>query len=131
MTTDYGIDFLCLTDLSPDLRTVTGADLLRQAAYHRITQAALVDDPDWGTDLQEEIGKTEGVEYVQTIALMCSEAIQRDPRIDTVSTRATGQIVGDRLFVMLDIVGTGVNGTDFSLSVLASDASVEILQGVT
>lgn len=131
MTTDYGIDFLCLTDLSADLRLVSGVDLLRQAAYHRITNRVLVDDDNFGLDITEEVGRAADASYLPTIALKVSAAIQKDERIATAETSASGVTnprTGD-LDVTLRINCTATTGETFVLVVSVQDGTVSILNG--
>jgi hypothetical protein len=131
--TDYGNDIACLDDVAEDFRTVTGAALLAQVAYHRITTENLVDEEGWGIDITEEVGRAVTQGDLDLLGLRCADVVQRDPRIERVTCilTQTDGAVGDDRDVSLRLSGFGVvDGAPFELVIPSiADLTAEALRG--
>ncbi len=92
MTVDYGRDLSCVRDLTDEMRMVSGGLLLAQALTRRWStpRGMLIDDPDYGTDLRQNIN-----ESFDTLALQLmkselrAEAIKDERVIDCIITEST------------------------------------------
>lgn len=81
MTTNYGSDFLCMSDLDEALRFVSGPALAMQNVFHRLTTPALVDDDDFGIDVRAFIGRGYTAATIAEIQPTIEEVAQRDDRV--------------------------------------------------
>lgn len=82
---DYGTDLACVYDAGDDFGTVTGLDLVRQDAIHRLLTDSVLgpedDAADWGFDVRRLLGAPNA--STSTIGPTLSEVLTRDPRILT------------------------------------------------
>lgn len=111
MTADFGTDFYCMNDLDEALRMVSGVGIVIQAAYHRLTTTALIDDEDFGIDVRALLGRGYTADTIATIQPQIDAALQRDDRILTTTTRATLE------------PGTDANGARLTLDVSGDTAA--------
>lgn len=96
--TDYGIDTSCWDDLYPG-RTVTGARLIAEAVYRRLTTARgqLPGDPNYGIDVTELMHDGATAAELATLRGRIAAEISKDDRI-----------IPESLSVKLDLAGAGV-----------------------
>jgi hypothetical protein len=86
---DYGTDFACDSDADELLSTVSGLDVVRQDALHRL----LTDDvlgPDgigWGYDCRKMLGMDP--KKVALMGPLLSGVLQQDDRIDSADVAVT------------------------------------------
>jgi phage baseplate assembly protein W len=93
MTTDYGSDLLCWDDLDEDAREVEGVDVVAQDAYHELIspRGSILEDPDAGAGVRTLLQQKVSPGFVASIPGRLANAIQRDPRIDAASGKATSK----------------------------------------
>lgn len=127
MTVDFGRDLWCLDDLDPG-RTVTGALLVAQAAYRRITtpRGAVIDAPNYGFDVRALLGKGLTPAQLAAIPGQVRGEILKDERVDSCSITAT-YTGGPNGTLTLSIDGETAAGP-FNLVLAVTEVNVEILQ---
>lgn len=127
MTVNYGHDTSCTDDLYPG-RVVSGAALLAEAAYRRITtpRGRLLDDPSYGLDVRAFMHRGMTPKEIARIPGIIEAEVAKDERVAAVSCAAS--FVDGRL--RLSIGGRGARGP-FALVVATDGVTVELLRGAT
>lgn len=114
--TDVSLDGGKLQAVNGDLAVLAGLPNLRQALEHRVRveQGDLMFHPDYGSRVQTMIGMTPSREVANlTAAAFAKEAIERDPRVTSV-TSASGESEGDAIRV--ELVAEVVTGSRLPVS---------------
>lgn len=125
----YGRDIACGTDADELWSSATGVAVVRQAAYHRLTNDDVIGPggDGWGYDVRRLLGAKSSI--VATISPVLSEVLQRDPRIET----ADIQVRAVRLASGLDDVSVRVRCTTaagpFDLVLSARDLTTATIEG--
>ncbi len=128
MSTDFGVDLKCDDDLDPAMGEVSGLDLMRQAARHRLTtrRGSLLRYPDNGIDVRELL--SEGVDET-TLAQIPSTVdgeLAKEQRFLSSTTVATWDEAAAKLTLTITIE-TAEGPFDLVLSV--TKVTVELLGG--
>lgn len=134
MTTDFGRDWSCVTDLDPNGRTVGGTLLVAQDIARRITtpRGMVIDAPDYGIDVHDYLGDDLTAASIPRIKGEVTAEINKDPRVLSVIVTPTLSIVSGtdatpRQLLTLDIRGTCAAGP-FVLVLSVDEVSVELLR---
>lgn len=124
----YGRDVRCVTDADPLWTEVIGVDVVKQDAYHRLTNDTVLGPggDGWGFDVRKLIGlpASELTAYQPTI----SEVLQQDPRIDTADVILSATTSNGLAAVRIEATCTTVEGP-FKLVKLVTDLTVDDLEG--
>ncbi len=86
---DYGVDFSCTSDLEDELRVISGPLVLAQALVRRWStpRGMLIDDPDYGTDLRENINESvDNLALIRIRSECRAEALKDERVVDCVIT---------------------------------------------
>ncbi len=90
--TDFGRTFKCVSDMDDQFSTIKGVEVAVQAAIHRLTVNEVLGDDGTGSlvvafgyDCRQLLGMR--VEELATMPPVLSEAMQRDPRIESADVR--------------------------------------------
>lgn len=129
---DFGTDLACVTDITAEGFTVTGPRLLAEALVRRwmTPRGMLLDDPDYGTDLRENIN--EGVDELALVRMrseLRAEACKDERVLDvtvtstTLTTSKTGEVT-----VTFTVAVDVVDGSAFDLVVAISSVTVALLK---
>lgn len=88
-TANYGTDIRCFQDADPFWSTVTGVDLVRQDAFHRITTDDVLgpDGVAWGRDVRKLLGAP--ARDLPAQQAVFQEVLLRDPRIQSATVTLT------------------------------------------
>lgn len=124
----YGRDVACLLDADPLLSSVTGIDVVRQAAYHRL----MCDDilgpggDGWGYDCRRMLGmKSSQLSAMQPVL---SEVLQRDQRILTADVHIRAVRANGLDDVRIDVRCTTDAGP-FSFVMSVADLTAATIEG--
>lgn len=89
----FGSDLSCVTDLTPDMAELASDDVLvvAQAALRRLTtpRGALLDDPDYGLDVQSYVHKAMTTAELRAMAGQIRLELLKDDRIEDADVTAT------------------------------------------
>jgi phage baseplate assembly protein W len=123
---DFGTAWSCVQDLTMPATLVSGFRVVGEAIARRWStpRGALVDDPNYGTDITGQVGADMGPTDLSRFASTLAAEAQKDQRVRKCSVTATQNVDGS-----IVIVGN-VTTTDgpFSLVATVSNASVQLLQ---
>ena len=103
----YGRDLRCIDDADDQFSEVTGLGLIKQSAYHRLTNDRILGEPgdpdceEYGFDCVRLSGMTSA--QLLTMPAVLSAVLQRDERIQTADVTLTTITNGDGT---LDVVVT-------------------------
>lgn len=128
MSLDFGIDIDCVTDISEEGRTVTGAMLLGQAIVRRLMtpRGMLLGCPDYGTDLREYINEDVDELTLVRIRAEARAEIMKDERVTNVTFLDSGY---DRETKTLTLaMAVEANEGALTLKIAVSDVTVELLE---
>ena len=120
---DLGSDFSCVTDITPDLRVVSGEDCFAESLQRELAAAPgdLWYAPDWGAGLVNFINSTA---LSWALSAVAERTCMRDERTENVSARTTTD--GESATITIDVEsGEG----PFVLIANITDISVEVLRG--
>lgn len=80
----YGKDLSCVADLDPSMVEVGGNTVLAQACARRLLtpRGTLIDDPDYGYDLEQWIGADIGPADVAGIQVAIQQELLKDERVN-------------------------------------------------
>lgn len=133
MSTGFGTDLWCLDALKTG-RLVSGAELVAQAIYRRLTTArgTLRDGADgevYGTDVADFVGLVGPDNAVDAIPDVIVAEVLQDDRVDSVSVKSSiARDAAGRVAITVDIAATLADeGGDFTLTLGISDVAVELL----
>jgi hypothetical protein len=124
---DLGHDLSCVSDLDPSMREVQGRIALAQACARRLQtpRGRLIDDPDYGYDLTDEIGDDLSPSDIARIASSVDAEMLKDERVLASSTVVT--FLNQILIVTVSLTdGAG----PFLLVLQVSAVSVQLLTPV-
>jgi hypothetical protein len=129
MSTDYGTDLDCTSDINPALVLVSGRKCLGQALYRRLisTRGCLLDDPNYGTDVTQFILDDIAPDDVIRVAHAIDAEMIKDPRVVASSTVGEFRPAGDLQMTVTITDGAG----PFALVLGVSAVTVTILQAPT
>lgn len=121
----FGVDLWCLDDVDELGRTVTGPEGVGQALYRRFKtrRGGLLDDEDYGFDLQELLSKGMTREQLAAIPGQIRAECLKDERIES-ATVTTRLLAPETLEVTIRAV-TGLG--PFSLVLSASAAAIALV----
>jgi hypothetical protein len=127
---DFGKDTSCLTGLRTG-RFVTGARLVAEAAYRRITTPRGTlqggeDEANYGIDLADLIGSATSPSAVAALPGQIQSELLKDERIASVTATVTSSTVGPSTTWTVSIEATTADGP-FSLVLAVSGVTVELL----
>lgn len=127
MSTDYGTDFDCVSDLTDTLGTVSGRTLLGQALARRITTArgTLFSDPNYGIDIREALSDGFTPRQLAQLAPRIDAELAKDERV--LSTSTTCALAGGVLTVSI-VVTDGAGPFSLVLNVSDGGVTVEVLE---
>lgn len=128
--TDFGRDVSCTRSLKTG-RFVTGARLVAEAAYRRLTTPRGMlrggeDEANYGLDLTELCGTTSPKATAAALPGRIESELTKDERIDSVSADVVVTTSGPETTFAITIEGTTGAGP-FKLELLASAVTVELL----
>ena len=122
----FGSDLSCTDDVSPTFETISGDEPLAvaQAAYRRLRTAIgeLLDDPDYGCDIEAYIQRGLTPQVLQELKIGAQAELLTDDRIATVDVNLTST---DPTTYLLDIRCTSTQGP-FSLTFELTDAQAAL-----
>lgn len=126
--TPYGQDTSCTDRLRPG-RIVSGATLLGEAAYRRLTtrRGTLLDDPTYGLPLLDLLSADVDPELAATYPGQVRAELLKDPRLEAVTVDIVETVTGPARAWTVTISGVGSDGDAFELVVGVSDVTVELL----
>jgi phage baseplate assembly protein W len=131
MTVDYGLDLWCTDDLDPGGRTVTGAELMRQAILHHLTtpRGAILDAPNYGIDIRSFLSsgidaRPNSAQLLRVRAAIIGELLA-DERIQSFTVDVSYVLATKKLIVRID--GVSADGP-FSLVLSADKVAAAILE---
>jgi phage baseplate assembly protein W len=128
MAVDYGWDISCLDDLDDVGRLVTGAELIRQAIYRRLTtpRGGVIDAPDYGYDLSALLSRGMTSADIAAVPGKVRGEILKDERVEAVDVVAT---MRDPATMHLTIrATTGAGPFELVLDVTAAAAKLSKLE---
>lgn len=130
MTTNFGRDISCTTSLRSG-RYVTGARLVAEAAYRRLTTPRGMlrggeDEGTYGLDLTELVGTTTTAATAATLQGRVQAELLKDERIESASVTVLETRNGPSTAYRITIRAT-TNAGPFTLQVSATDVSVELI----
>lgn len=126
MSADYGTDLSCTSDLTPTMRTVSGAGLMREVCYRRLTTApgSLLSAPNAETiDVRDFVGATISSGSTSYFGAQISRALESDQRV--LSASVISEISGEEITSQVKVM---LADGEFKLVLGISAVSVEILQ---
>jgi|SRR5215469_119880 len=87
----FGITISCVSDIDPLGRLITGFQVLTEALLRRLStpRGRLLDDPDYGYDLTDEINDDLTTADIAAIAGRIDAELVKDPRVVSSTTSAT------------------------------------------
>lgn len=129
MATNYGRDLYCAADMDPNMREVTGAELMALVCFRRIytPRGSLISAPGENTiDLREYLSSEVDLSQTEIVGIKAAamSAILADPRVLRVTITPTFDTAARSLTLKID--GEGASGP-FALVVRASALTVELL----
>lgn len=135
MTVDFGKDTSC-TDSLRTGRFVTGARLVAEAAYRRITTPRGVlrggeDEQNYGIDLAEFIGAQAGPSVKAMLPGVIRNELDKDERIDSVEVDVVEKRNPDGLVEYQISINAQTGAGPFVLKLAASAVTVSLLGIVT
>jgi len=97
---NYGTDVGCILSTDVLFSSVTGIDVVRQDAYHRLLTDSVLGPAgdDWGYDCRRLLGAKDS--QIAAIQPLISEVLQRDERIEQASVRVRSSSTGTGLRVV-------------------------------
>ena len=127
MTTNYGYDLSCVSDLTPLMAEVSGRRLLSEALVRRLQtpRGALIDDPNYGYDLVGEVNDDLGPSDVGRIQANVQAEMLKDERV--IAAAATATFLNGTLTVNIAITD-GVGPFTLTLSVTSGLLTVQLLE---
>lgn len=122
----FGVDLDWRDDLNPTGRLVSGVELLRQAAFHRLNtpRGACLDAPDDGLDLSEYLSNGMTPAEIAAIPGEIRSELLKDERFLEAEITFT-QIEPDSF--RFKIVITPSAGPEFELVLAVADAAVKLI----
>ena len=128
--TDFGRDLSC-TDALRTVRYVTGARLVAEACYRRLTtpRGMLRGDEDeatYGLDLVDLIGSVASTTEAATLAGQIEAELLKDDRVTSVGVTVTPTVDGPATTYAIAIKGETDAGP-FDMTLAVDDVSVELL----
>lgn len=89
-TTGFGIDLDCSDDLREDMALATGARMLAQAIYRRLTtpRGAVLDAPDYGLDVRAFLSRGMTAAELAAIPGQIRSEVTKDERIEDADVHA-------------------------------------------
>jgi len=125
-TDDYGSDLSCSTDLTADMKELTGDDplIVAESDVRRLTtdRGTLIDDPDFGWNLEQLIQKPMTPTEVATIPGQVRGELLKDDRHETLNVWTTGHTTSNLLVHVHGTTGKG----PFRLVMALTDAGVAV-----
>lgn len=130
MSTTLGRDTSCTTDLRTG-RTVTGARLIAEAAFRRLsTPRGMLrggeDEANYGFDLTTKIGSTTSNSDLRSLPSQIKGEVRKDERIEDVQVVVTKQSLGPGVYLVIDITIATADGP-FALKLGVSEVTVALL----
>lgn len=130
MATDFGKEMSCTTEIKPG-RYVTGARLVGEAAYRRLTTPRGMlrggeNEESYGLDLTELIGTTNASADAASLPGRIQNELLKDERIVTVSADIVVTTEGPATLFAITIECATTEGP-FTLQVAASEVTVSLL----
>ncbi len=123
---DYGSDLSCATDITADAKELTGDDplIVAESDVRRLTtdRGTLIDDPDFGWNLEQLIQKPMTPAEVATIAGQVRGELVKDDRHETLNVWTTGQTTSN---LIVHVRGTTAKGP-FRLVMAITDGGVAV-----
>lgn len=133
MAVGYGRDTFCFTEILTG-RIVTGAELVAQAIYRRLTTPRGTlrggeEESVYGLDLLDFVGRTGPQAVVDALPDVVEAEVLKDDRVVSCACKATRTVYPDSsVAVTLDIACTlRDEGEDFTLTLGVSAVSVSVL----
>ncbi len=128
--TDFGRDYSC-TDSLRTARFVTGARLVAEAAYRRLTTPRGMlrggeDEAEYGLDLTELIGSIATEADAAALAGRVRAELEKDDRIESVEVTVTATTDGPATAYVVAVKATTAAGP-FGLTLEVDAVSVELL----
>ncbi len=117
-----GSDFRCETDLTPGMLQSRDEACLGEALVRRLQTSSLWYDEDYGTDLREYVNSCASSYSIENST---ESEILKDERVESV--QATAEYDSSNESVTLTIQVVAANGVDFTLTVLVTALTVELL----
>lgn len=132
MTTaaDFGVDLDCVSDLTPEMREVSGIVLFQQAVARRLDcpRGWLIDDPDYGFDLAGRASEAVTTAAKFRLGVDVSSEVGKDARTLTCDVRARFTGPAPRTKATITVDGETTAGP-FSMTLAVGDVTVELLEG--
>jgi hypothetical protein len=130
----YGTDLSCSSDLTPTMASVDAFSTraISEAIVRRLDtpRGALVDDPDYGTDLRGFLNRGATAAELNALSDKVRAEVQRDDRVRsaTVSLRMSEATRTLRVDIAVALVGTD-GAFRMTLAVTSADILIEELRG--
>lgn len=128
-STGYGRCMSCLDRLSTG-RRVTGARLLGEAIYRRLTtpRGTVANAPTYGYDLSAYVGSVGGRVAAAALPAVVESEILKDNRVASVEAAVTRDVDGSSETFTVEISVTPADETStFDLTLAVSDVSVDLI----
>lgn len=125
MATDFGHDLACVSDLAPDLRSVSGRRALSEALARRLStgRGKLLDDPNYGYDLTQYLGDDLSPGDLAAVRAGAEAECSKDERVNGVIVTVTKLPLGQMTVTVSIDDATGT----FQLVLAVSAVTVDIL----
>lgn len=129
MATDFGRDLSCVTDLDPAMREVTGVDVMTQAIARRLgtPRGWVIDDPNYGYDLRDELSAEGDRTAPATIAARARAEILKDERVQSADASVVSSGPPGATSITVEVNGVAAEGP-FDLTLAVSAVTLEILK---
>lgn len=125
MSTDFGLDLSCISDLDAGMREVTGTRQLGEALARRLItpRGTLLDDGNYGTDMTQFVDADINRGTEGRIGSLCDAEFAKDERV--FSSRTTASLLKGVLTLSSAVVaGAG----PFTLVIAVTNVTVAVLQ---
>lgn len=132
---DYGRDISCTTSLGTG-RFVSGARLVAESCYRRLTTPRGMlrggeDDSTFGVDLTALVGGTNPKATAASLPGRIASELQKDERIESVSVDVLTDTSRSGLVTFTITVSAETGAGPFTLTLLASAVTVDLLEIAT
>lgn len=127
--TDFGTDLACVTDLDPNMRTVTGVRCLAECLVRRITTylGGVIDAPDDGIDIREYLSADVTSNDLVVLKAEIEGELLKDERVVSARTEIELSGASTDLVATITVAVQASDETSFPLVIAIKDVDIELL----